>query len=213
MNTDKLKRIGKITVKSILVLAAVGTLSVPFLSGGLKDPRNTLSHTEITPLDSMVTEVFTSESVYTSKKDVADNLMDSIKDFIDAPEGSTPWEVFGETKQNPYTYTDEDGEEWSGARPEFSEGLKKLDGTEILIQGYMFPLGQEEEQTLFLLGPFPLSCPFHYHATSNLIIEAHAKTSVAFSYDAVNIKGQLELVPKDDEYNVFFRLKNVELML
>ena len=75
----------------------------------------------------------------------------------------------------------------------------------------MFPLDQDEKQSLFLLGPFPLSCPYHPHTSSNLLIEVHSKPYSLF-YDAVNIKGKLELVPKDDDYNMFFRLKNAELV-
>ena len=51
----------------------------------------------------------------------------------------------------------------------------KLDEKEILVQGYMFPLDQDEKQSLFLLGPFPLSCPYHPHTSSNLLIEVHSK--------------------------------------
>ena len=38
------------------------------------------------------------------------------------------------------------------------------------------------------------------------------KVPLFFSYDAVNIKGKLELVPKDDDYNVFFRLRDAQLV-
>ena len=100
--------------------------------------------------------------------------------------------------------------DWSQAR--ITEKIKKLDEKEILVQGYMFPLDQDEKQSLFLLGPFPLSCPYHPHTSSNLLIEVHSKTPIIFSYDAVNIKVKLELVPKDDDYNMFFRLKNAELV-
>jgi hypothetical protein len=160
----------------------------------------------------MVTKVFTTETVNSEQTYTLDDLLSNIKDFVDTPEGGVDWKVFGETKQQEYSYKDAEGMEWSGVRPEFSENLKKLDGTEILIQGYMFPLGQEEKQPMFLLGPFPVSCPFHYHVTPNLIIEVHAKTPLAFAYDAVNIKGKLELVPKDDEYNVFYRVIDAELV-
>ena len=111
-----------------------------------------------------------------------------------------------------YPIVDKEGNEWIGVRPEFTEKIKKLDEKEILVQGYMFPLDQDEKQSLFLLGPFPLSCPYHPHTSSNLLIEVHSKTPILFSYDAVNIKGKLELVPKDDDYNMFFRLKNAELV-
>lgn len=207
-----MKRIGKILLKSLFAMMVMGAFSMPFLSGGFKDIGNPLSHKQVKPFDTFVTKVFTTETIDSEKTYGLDDLLSNIRNFVGTPEGGTDWRVFGETRQIPYSYKDEEGEEWSGVRPEFSEDLKKLDGTEILIQGYMFPLGQEEKQKLFLFGPFPISCPFHYHITPNLIIEAHAKTPVAFSYDAVNIKGILELVPEDDDYNVFYRLKNVEFV-
>lgn len=145
-------------------------------------------------------------------EDISHEMMSSIPDFVKTPKGGTEWNVFGSTKQNPYAYTDADGLEWSGVRPDFSDALKKLDGQEIIIQGYMFPLDATEKQSLFLLGPFPISCPFHYHVTPNLIIEAHAKTPVDFSYDAIDVKGTLELVPKDDENNVFYKLNNASII-
>jgi hypothetical protein len=212
MDTVKLKRIGKIVLKSMLALMVVGAVGLPFMTGGLKNPGNPLSHKEVTQFDTMVTKVFSTETVDAEQTYSLDDLMVNIKNFVDTPEGGTPWEVFGETAQHEYSYKDEEGMEWSGVRPEFSDALKQMDGSDILIQGYMFPLGQEEKQPLFLLGPFPVSCPYHYHVKPNLIIEVHAKTPVAFSYDAVNIKGTLELVPKDDEYNVFYRLKDAELV-
>ncbi len=189
----------------MLALMAVGSIGLPFMTG------NPLSCKEVTQFDSMVTKVFSTEAVDTTQSYSLDDLMGNIKNFVDTPKDGTPWKVFGETAQHEYSYTDEEGMEWSGVRPEFSDTLKQMDGSDILVQGYMFPLGQEEKQPLFLLGPFPVSCPFHYHSPPNLIIEVHAKTPVAFSYDPVNIKGTLELVPKDDEYNVFYRLKDAKL--
>ena len=50
-----------------------------------------------------------------------------------------------------------------------------------------------------------------FHASSNLIIEVHADDPIVYSYDPVNITGMLELVPKDDLYNIFFRLKKANL--
>lgn len=202
------KRIGKIIVKSLFALVMMGVISVPFLTGGLKHPGNPLSHKEVTQFDTIVTKVFTTETVTSEQTYTLDDLLENIKDFVDTPEGGTSWQVFGKTKQHDYSYKDSEGMEWSGVRPDFSSELKELDGKEILIQGYMFPLGQEEKQSSFLLGPFPVSCPFHYHVTPNLIIEVRAKTPIAFSYEPINIKGKLELVPKDDEFNVFYRLKD-----
>ena len=140
------------------------------------------------------------------------NILSFVEDFIDLPSGGTSWKVFGETKMNEYPIIDKDGNEWIGVRPSFSEKVKKLDQKIILVQGFMFPLEQDDEQNLFLLGPFPLSCPYHPHTSSNLLIEVHADEPVLFSYEAVNITGKLELVSNDEEYNMFFRLKNAKLV-
>lgn len=157
---------------------------------------------EITFTEALTTEKAFSEQTYT-----IDDLLGNIDNFVRTPENGVSWKVFGKTKQVPYAYTDADGMQWEGVRPDFTDDLKRLDGQDVLVQGYMFPLEPDEKQSSFLLGPFPVSCPFHYHVTPNLIIEVHMKSPVAFEYDPVNIKGKLELVAKDDEYNVFYRLK------
>ena len=152
--------------------------------------------------------VLSEEPIPTNETFTSNELLPKIRDFVDTPEGAIDWKLLGQTKQTPYHYKDEDGMDWEGVLPEFSEELKALDNQEITIKGFMFPLGQEEKQSLFLLGPFPMSCPYHYHVTPNLIIEVHASEKLKFSFDAVTIKGKLELVPRDEEYNVFYRLKN-----
>ena len=139
------------------------------------------------------------------------DLLSNIDDFVTVPKGGTHWKVFGETGMKEYTFNDKDGNEWIGVRPEFSKEIKNLESKKILIQGFMFPLEQKEKQSLFLLGPFPVSCPYHPHTSANLIIEVHADKPIPFSYDAVNIEGILELVAKDDEYNVFFRLREAKI--
>lgn len=161
---------------------------------------------QTTTVTTMTAQEF-SEEVYS-----LEDLLNNIDEFVQTPQNGVSWHIFGETGQTDYAYTDDDGAEWSGVRPAFKDDLKKLDNTEIIIQGYMFPLDADEKQSTFLFGPFPLSCPYHYHVTPNLIIEVHAKSPISFSYEAVNLKGILELVPQDDYYNVFYRLKNAELV-
>ncbi len=97
-----------------------------------------------------------------------DDLLQYVEDFINLPQGGTSWKIFGETGMEEYPITDKEGIEWTGVRPKFKDAIKKLNSKEILVQGYMFPLEESEEQSLFLLGPFPLSCPYHPHVSSNL---------------------------------------------
>lgn len=209
MTKSERRNIGKIIVQSTFIIILVGVLSLPFLTGSMKVPNNPLSHKQVTPFDSFVQKTFElSETIEPPPLD----FMDVIPEFVTTPEGGVSWGLFNSTEEEEYLYEDEEEYTYMGVRPIFGEELKNLEGTEILIQGYMFPLGQTEGQELFLLGPFPLSCPYHYHVPPKLIIEVHAKDAEKFSYDAVNVKGTLELVPKDDEFNVFYRLKDAKIV-
>lgn len=202
-------KIGKVIVKTLFSISAVGVLALPLMMGHFAVPSHPLSRVEATDDESFIVETFEfSETIEQPEID----LLEVIPEFVTTPEGGTSWNVFGETKENEYSYSVDGEYDFMGVKPEFSENLKKLDGQTIIIQGYMFPLGQEEAQATFLLGPFPLSCPYHYHVPPKLLLEVHAKTPIQFSYDAVNIQGALELVPNDDEYNVFYRLKDATLL-
>ena len=160
----------------------------------------------------MFTEVFSTEDLYQEDPNFMYDMFSSIDDFVSLPDGGTPWKVFADTGMDEYTFEDGDGFEWTGVRPNFTDKIKQLANKQILVQGYMFPLDQNEKQKTFLLIPFPVHCPYYPHASSNLIIEVHADDPIVYSYDPVNITGMLELVPKDDLYNIFFRLKNANLL-
>ena len=158
---------------------------------------------------SLINKVFSTDSDDSSFQY---DMLSSVEDFINLPEGGTSWDVFANTIMDEYTFEDKEGFEWTGVRPKFSEEIKVLENKKILVQGYMFPLDQNDKQKTFLLIPFPVHCPYYPHATSNMIIEVHAKKSIDYSYEPINIEGLLELVPKDDLYNIFFRLKNAKLV-
>lgn len=141
-------------------------------------------------------------------------LEDFIKDFVDVAQGGIDWRLLGQTKVIDINTKDENGFDLNYQKPEFSKDIKALDKTKIRIRGYMFPLDSVEEQSQFLFGPFPLNCPFQYHVTPNLVVEAHTAQDfpIIFSYDAMTIEGDLELVPEDKDYSTFYRLKNVKLI-
>jgi len=134
-------------------------------------------------------------------------IEDYIKDYIDVPKGATDWKIFGKTKEVNVEGKDADGMDFQFYRPEFPPEIKNLDGKEITVKGFMFPLNSTEKQSLFLIGPFPVNCPYQYHVGPSLVIEVHAdKNPVKFSYDPVVVTGKLQLVNKDPEFSVFYRL-------
>lgn len=137
------------------------------------------------------------------------NIEDFIDDFVDVPEGAINWRLLGTTKSIEVVTEEDDEFEYVYYKPEFAPEVEALDGQEIKIKGFMFPLDQTEEQKLFLFGPFPLSCPYQYHVGPPLVLEVHAGDKpISFDYDAITITGTLELVEEDPEYSVFYRLKN-----
>ncbi len=143
---------------------------------------------------------------YTTETFTSTYILPYIDDFTETPEGGVAWDLLAATKEVPWEEFNEDGFMTGGLRPEFSEELKALNGQDITMQGFMFPLDPTEKQAHFLFGPFPLTCPYHYHVGPALVIETHAAQPVSFSYEPVTLEGRLELVPEDDEFNIFYRL-------
>lgn len=141
-------------------------------------------------------------------------LEDFIKDFVDVAQGGIDWKLIGKTKVIDINTKDENGFDLNYQKPEFPDDVKALDKTKIRIRGYMFPLDSVEEQSQFLFGPFPLNCPFQYHVTPALVIEAHTAQDfpITFSYDPMTIEGDLELIPEDKDLSTFYRMKNVRLI-
>jgi hypothetical protein len=134
-------------------------------------------------------------------------LQDYIEDYVDVPEGATDWKIFGQTKMLNIESKDKDGLDLQYYKPDFPDGLKKLDGKTVKVKGFMFPLDESEDQGHFLFGPFPLNCPFQYHVQPNLVVEVDARANpIPFSYEPVTLSGTLKLVPSDPENSTFYRL-------
>lgn len=135
-----------------------------------------------------------------------------IPDFVKTPKGGVGWELLATTKEVDYAEKDADGMDLMGVRPEFTREVLALDGKEITMQGFMFPMEQSEKQSKFLFGPFPVSCPYHYHVGPAMVIEVAGREPITFSYEPVTLKGKLTLVPRDDDFNIFYRLNNAEVV-
>jgi len=141
-------------------------------------------------------------------------IEDFIKDYVDVAKGGLDWKILGKTKVIDINTKDKEGMDLVYQKPEFTPEVKKLDKTKVRIKGYMFPLDSDEHQTQFLFGPFPLNCPFQYHVSPALVVEAHTESDfpIKFSYDPMIIEGTLELVPEDKDFSTFYRLRGVKLV-
>jgi hypothetical protein len=129
---------------------------------------------------------------------------------LEVKKGAIPWSVFSETKEISKERTLADGSYTFDISPQYSPNIKKLHGKQVTLMGYMFPLEEGEEQQNFLLGPFPLTCPFHYHASPARIVEIVAKEPIPFSYDPVVLKGRFDATFNKDT-QVFYYLRDAVL--
>lgn len=130
-----------------------------------------------------------------------------IDKYIDRPKGTLDWHLLAKTKEISEEGKTQDGLDYQYFRPDFPAEVKALDGKQVTIKGFMFPLEEVDEQTLFLIGPFPLSCPFQYHVGPSLVVEVHAdKKPIKFSYDPITVTGTFQIVAKDMENSTFYRL-------
>ena len=200
------KTLLKLIVKILFFSGLIGLFI--YVMSNIKNPDQstiidrTITYTTITETNTIPMDI----------KPSSEEVVSSISKYVTVPEGGLDWKILAKTKSFAYSFTDEEGEEIHGVKPGFLPSLINLDGQSITMQGYMFPLNAAEDQPMFLFGPFPISCPYHYHVGPALVIETHATEEIEFKLEPITLKGTLELIPRDDEYSVFYRLKDATLL-
>lgn len=73
---------------------------------------------------------------------------------------------------------------------EFGDDIKKLNGKDISITGYIFPLEASKKQSHFLLSAYSPTCPYCLPAGPTELIEVVNYKPIDFSYKPVTITGK-----------------------
>lgn len=99
--------------------------------------------------------------------------------------------------------------------PEFDQSVASLDGKEIEIEGFMFPLVPTtdipDSGDHFLLSSIPASCPY-FHIYGGQIIDVIAVDEIEFDEDEpVRLRGRLELL-RDNTDGLFYRMTGVKMV-
>ena len=122
--------------------------------------------------------------------------------------GQTPvqsaWDLLATTtiKQGHDPFLDE-----SIDLPVFSSELKKWDGKQITLEGYIIPLNQGVGQDYFVLSRFPYqSCFFCGAAGPETVVEVYSNREVRYTDEKVKVTGTLEL-NEDDPLHLFFLVR------
>ncbi len=96
--------------------------------------------------------------------------------------------------------------------PVFAPDVKKLEGKEIEIKGYIIPVEGYKSHTEFIFSAFPYNmCFFCGGAGPETVMEVIAKEPIKYSAESVTIKGKLYL--NDNDINrLMYELRDVVLV-
>ena len=82
--------------------------------------------------------------------------------------------------------------------PVFGDEVRKLDGKEITLKGYVIPVEGYKSHKEFVFSAYPYSmCFFCGGAGPETVMEVFSKEPIKYSADPIIIKGKLKLNPND----------------
>lgn len=95
----------------------------------------------------------------------------------------------------------------------FAAPVLAMNGKEVTLSGYMFPLEASGGQEHFLLSAYPPSCPYCLPGDASQMIEISDSGPVAFTYDRITIRGMFEVLGGEDlQGGMFYRMRHIELV-
>ena len=96
--------------------------------------------------------------------------------------------------------------------PVFGEEVKKLEGKEITLKGYIIPVEGYKNHKEFVFSAYPYNmCFFCGGAGPETVMEVFADEAIKYTADPITIKGTLELNDKDIN-RLMYILKNVKMV-
>jgi hypothetical protein len=97
-------------------------------------------------------------------------------------------------------------------KPVFSEDIKKLDGKEVTVKGFVIPVEGYKSHKEFIFSAFPYSmCFFCGGAGPESVMEVMAAEPIEYSAEAITIRGKLHL-NADDVNKLMYSLTDARLV-
>jgi uncharacterized protein len=121
--------------------------------------------------------------------------------FYKVPEGVIGWDLLGDLDVRSEVIAPLQTVFHTEYRPE----VKALDGQQVKLMGFLFPLEGGLEHEHFLLTAWPPSCPFCLPAGPSQMVEVYCTDPVAFTDGAIMMAGTFELL-HEDESGLYYRL-------
>jgi uncharacterized protein len=123
--------------------------------------------------------------------------------FYQVPEGAVSWDLLGHMDVEVEVI----GPLRSVFHVDYTPEVKALDGQEVQVMGFIYPLAAGVEHAHFLLTAWPPSCPFCLPAGPSQMVEVYTAEPVAFSDGAVLIGGTFEVL-EDDPTGMYYRMRD-----
>lgn len=96
--------------------------------------------------------------------------------------------------------------------PVFSDEIKKLEGKEVVIQGYIIPVEGYKSHKEFIFSAYPYNmCFFCGGAGPETVMEIVAKKPVPYTADPIKLRGKLELNATDIN-RLMYALRDAEMV-
>ena len=96
-------------------------------------------------------------------------------------------------------------------RPHFTSELLSSEGDEIVLEGFIIPLEQGDNQEYFVLSRFPYqSCFFCGAAGPETVVEVYSNHNVSYTDERVRVTGKLRL-NRDNPLQLFYILEHCEV--
>lgn len=107
-----------------------------------------------------------------------------------------------------------DADQHVAREPRYMPLMRSLDGTEIIVKGYIIPLTGKVAQTEFMFSAYPYEmCFFCGKAGPETVMEAFAKDGepIDYSEKSMTLKGTFRF-RSSDVNDIMFALENAELV-
>jgi hypothetical protein len=127
--------------------------------------------------------------------------------FYQVPKGVVGWDTLG----NFNVTTEVIAPLQAIFHTDYSKEIKALDGQDVKLMGFIYPLEGGLEHERFLLTAWPPSCPFCLPAGPSQMVEVHCKQPVEFTDGAIMMIGKFEVL-KDDPSGMYYRMREAKLV-
>ena len=120
---------------------------------------------------------------------------------VTEPDGALSWQALANLETSVRTVGPLRTEMTMDVAPQ----VRALDGSQVKIAGFIYPLEGGETHRRFLLSAYPPSCPFCLPGGPAELVEVECAEAVKFSYEPVTLSGRFSVL-KDDPGGLLYRL-------